>query len=198
MKKRYKNRLIIDKYVPELGGVFRISDLKTILNETHPTSLYRTIDQLVEENQLQRFVRGIYISESPNLEILSQRIAPESYISFTRILSENHIVGVSPDFLVEGAKVGKNKTYKNGNIEIRHYGISKELFFGYKSENGILKATAEKAWLDVMYHHLHGTIFPFNVYEDLDKSKLDEAVICRFLKKYRNPKFVNFIKGQLG
>jgi len=197
MKKLIEHSKLIEKHCDEMGGVFRTSDLKTVLNERHTKSLYRSIDQLVEIGALRRFCRGFYVTENPSVEVLSQRLAPKSYVSMTNILSENQMIGISPKNFVEAVKIGKNKFYENEGIQIRHYGIKEELFFGCENIDGLSKATKEKAWLDVMYFHQHGARFLFNPFEDINFSEINTEKIREHLLKYSNPKFIKFIEGLL-
>ena len=55
-------------------------------------------------------------------------------------------------------------------------------------------ATKEKAFLDTLYFYQKGTRFYFDIYSDIDISQLDRSIIFKYLKSYKNPKFIKFVK----
>jgi hypothetical protein len=69
------------------------------------------------------------------------------------------------------------------------------MFFGFETKAGLHKATAEKALLDTLYFHQHGTKFTFDIYSDLNWEHLNFDLISAYLKRYYNPKFVKFVEG---
>jgi hypothetical protein len=69
--------------------------------------------------------------------------------------------------------------------------------FGYTATDGVQFADAEKAVLDVLYFHLRGRRYPFDIYSDIDFEKLDQGRLRSHLERYRNPKFVAFVRALL-
>jgi hypothetical protein len=69
--------------------------------------------------------------------------------------------------------------------------------FGTEIKNGIRYADPEKAFLDTLYLYQKGRRFPFNIYTDMNLDGLKASRIRNYLARYRNPKFISFVKGIL-
>jgi hypothetical protein len=186
---------LIEKWAPKNGGVFSIGDLKSLFNEDNPGLLYRRINALCRDSVLTRFRRQFYLSESFNPEILALRIVPGSYISFGNVLSRHLLIGSIPAKTVYAVKTGRNRLFRGAWGAISFFGLAPRLMFGYTYENGIPYASAEKAFLDTLYFYQKGRRFSFDVYSDIDLSRLNKKQIRLWLVRYRNPKFVSFVKG---
>lgn len=178
-------------------GVFSKGDLQSALRERHPAAFVRRVGALLENGVLQRFCRGWYVTEGFDLATLSQRIAPESVISFTTVLARHLIVGPSPERTVVAVKTGRPRKYTDGEYVIEHVSIAERLLFGFEFVDGVRLADPEKAFLDTLYFHLRGRRFPFDVYSDIAVDRLDGDRVRRYLSRYRNPKFVSFARGIL-
>jgi hypothetical protein len=124
-------------------------------------------------------------------------MAPESYISFTTVLAQSLLVGTSPERRVIAAKIGRTRTYAALGYEIVHVGIAPHLFFGFETRDGVKYADKEKAVLDVLYFHMRGRIFPFDLYSDIRFEELDQRKVERYLERYENPKFIAFAESIL-
>jgi hypothetical protein len=179
------------------AGVFSTADLKTALAEPHPAAFGRRVRDLIAHNVLFRFSRGFYVAEEFALPMLSQRIAPDSCISFETVLARNLVIGTSPDRRVVATKLGRTRRYQARGFEIEHVGISAGLLFGCEPTDGVRYADVEKAVLDVLYFHLRGRRFAFDIYSDMHLTKLDLGRVREYLKCYRNPKFVAFAQRVL-
>lgn len=173
-------------------GVFSKADLQTALAERHPAAFVRRVNVLLENGVLRRFCRGWYVTEGFDLATLSQRLAPESYVSFSTVLAQDLIIGPSPDGKIVAAKIGRPRRYVAGGDVIEHVSVADGLFFGFSSIKGVRFADAEKAFLDTLYFHLRGRRYPFEVYSDMAVERLDEGRVRGYLERYRNPKFVAF------
>jgi hypothetical protein len=178
-------------------GVFTTADLQVILAERHAAAFTRRVRALIEAGVLQRFSRGMYVREGFDVHTLSQRLAPDSYVSFGDVLARHLIIGTRPARQLLAAKSGRAHVYRGLGIEIVHVHIAPHLDFGHATENGVRWADAEKATLDTLYFHLRGRRYPFDVYSDLDTSRLDAARLEDYLTRFRNPKFVAFARGVL-
>jgi hypothetical protein len=188
---------IVGQLAGEQGGVFSKADLQNAFAEPHPAAFVHRIRYLVDNGILRRFSRGWYVSESFDLATLSQRIAPDSYISFGTVLARHLVIGTNPSSQVIAVKVGRSRSYAALGFSIEHVGISSHLFFGYSSVDGIRYADAEKAVLDTLYFHLRGRRYPFDIYSDINLGKLDQTRLREYLNRYRNPKFVAFAESTL-
>jgi hypothetical protein len=182
-------------WTEEQRGVFAKSDLQTILGEKHPAAFVRRVGALVEQHALRRFVRGWYVTERFDLPTLSQRLAPESYVSFGNVLAEQLVIGTRPARQVTAVKVGRTRTYKGLGVRIVHVGVTRPLFFGFQARDGVCYAVQEKAFLDSLYFHLRGRRYGFDVYGDIHHERLDRERIAEYLAHYRNPRFVAFVRN---
>lgn len=197
MNKLLKDVKLMNKYSGEMGGVFSKGDLQRLFGQNKPVLLYRRIRILEEAGILSRFSRGFYVTPGFNPELLSTRINPDSYISLGTLLAKKLMIGSTPATTVYAVKTGRNREYKGAGLTLFYAGISENLFFGYTVENGIRFAIAEKALLDTLFFYQRGYSFSFNVYEDIDITRLDQKLIFQLLSKFRNPRFISFVKGYI-
>lgn len=179
------------------GGVFSTADLRAALAEPHSSAFSRRVRKLLEHEVLFRFTRGFYVTDEFELPVLSQRIAPDSCISFETVLARRLVIGASPVRRVVATKVGRTRRYAARGFEIEHLGISAHLSFGSEHTGGVRYANAERAVLDVLYFHLRGRRYAFDIYSDIQRRKLDVGRLRRYLRRYQNPKFVAFAKRVL-
>lgn len=197
MKKIFYYNKLIQKHSANHLGVFTITDLRNLFSPSDQTSLYRYIRILEAENIIKKYINGIYITPNFRLDAVSQKICEKSYISFGNVLAKNLLIGSIPKHKIYSVKIGKTKTYKNKEGDITHWGISKDLFFGYQIIDGIKYADKEKAFLDTLYFYQKGKKFSFNIYHDINFDLLDINKVNQYLKKYKNPKYISFVKGVL-
>ncbi len=179
------------------AGVFSTADLRAALAEPHSSAFARRIDHLIEEQILWRFTRGFYVAADFDLSVLSQRIAPTSCISFETVLASGLVIGTNPSKRIIATKVGPARSYSARGFEIEHLSISSHLAFAWRQQSGVRLADKEKAVLDVLYFHLRGRRYAFDIYSDLNLAKLDMDRISKYLSHYRNPKFVAFVRNVL-
>lgn len=183
---------------PQQRGVFSSADLRAILPDPNPAAFARRAEALQRSGVLRRFLRGWYVAEEFDLATLSQRLTPESYISFANALSRDLLIGRRPDRQVMAVRVGRNRVYRAFGFEIAHLGLAPHLFFGYETLDGVQYADAEKAVLDTLYFHLRGQRYVFDPFSDVDPSRLDPGRLRDYLGRYRNPRFVAFARNTLG
>jgi len=188
---------LLRSFDAEQRGVFSKADLQTAFGEPHPAAFVRRVNKLLDQKILRRFCRGWYVGEAFDLATLSQRLAPNSYISFGTVLARNLLIGTSPDRQIVAVKTGRPRRYACESYIIEHVGVTEELLFGFSRINGIRYADAEKALLDTFYFHLRGRRYPFDIYSDISLHKLDQERLRDYLNCYRNPKFVTFVQGIL-
>lgn len=175
-------------------GVFSRSDLETAFAEKHLAAFTRRVRTLVDAGVLRRFCRGWYVTDGFDLATLSQRLAPESYVSFGTVLARELLVGTASPSKVVAVKLGRPRRYVHENYVIEHVGVTRELLFGFSALDGVRHADPEKAVLDVLYFHLRGRRYEFDIYSDVAYHKLDPVRVRDYLRRYRNPRFVAFAR----
>lgn len=197
MKKIFNYIELINQNAADLGGVFTYADLAAICNCSDNTLLPRYINQLEEVGIIQKYIRGFYVTKAFNPQILSQKISPESYLSFETILSKHIVIGTIPISRISAVKLGKSKKYQSAKIEIEHLATSQKTFFGYFEKSGLKEADSEKALIDTLYFYVKGRKATFDIYSDLNMAKLNRGKIEKYLESYSNPKFLKFVYGVL-
>lgn len=196
MKKESDARAVA-RVASALRGVLTNADLQALLADPHPASFIRRVRALEQDQVVRRFCRGFYVHEPFDLPTLSQRLAPDSYVSFGTVLAQHLVIGTRPERQLIAAKLGRPRTYRGLGHEIVHLHIARHLDFGHAAVRGVHFADAEKAVLDALYFHLRGRCYPFDIYSDLDVSRLDRKRLRTYLARYRNPKFVTFARRVL-
>jgi len=197
MNRALNDSQLVQRYAQRMQGVFAVGDLERLLNETNPVVLHRRIRALQEADLLQRCVRGIYATPGFVPEALAARINPDSYVSLGSALARELMIGSVPSAAVYSVKVGKGRTYRGAGLTLDYAGVTREMFFGFQAVDGIRCATREKALIDTLYFYLRGRRYSFNVFEDVDTSRIDPALVETYLCRYRNPRFVAFVRGFL-
>ena len=178
----------LEKWAEELGGVFTLGDLRVLNGELGEAGVYKKIQRLVEGGELVKVKRGLYALPSASLEAISARIEPEAYVSMGTVLSRHLMIGSIPARRLQAVKLGVPRTYVCALGTIEHVSIAPHLFFGFEVVKGLRVATPEKAWLDACYYRTKGREFSFDLDSDVDRERLDEAIITSYLKAY-DPRF---------
>jgi hypothetical protein len=187
----------IQRLAPGQSGVFRLEDLRTALGEPHRAALYRRIDRLIALDVLARCTRATYVAESFDLAVLSQRIAPDSAVSFETVLADALVIGPKPSHRISAIRGGRSATYAVRGLSVEHFHVAADMRFGEESRNGVRHTVPEKALLDVLSFHLRGRRALFDLHTDVRIDALDRVVLREFLTRYRNPRFVAFARDVL-
>lgn len=188
----------LQKFQNELGGVFTFVDLYNLIGFHHAASNQKAINRLIKNKILTRVKRGLYVTANFDLWHLAIRIQNNSYISMHSVLAKKGLTGTLSHNRVDIVTTGLGKTITFQNYRIRIVKISKDLFFGFqKIKNGICVADPEKAFLDILYYHSHGHKFAIDPVQEIDIEKLNKTKLSKYLSRYKNPKFVQFVKGVL-
>ena len=181
----------IQEWAGEVDEVFDLCDLRVVLGDRTESALYKRLNSLVEDKILVKVKRGIYATPHASLATISSRIDPSAYISTGTILARCATIGSVPARKIQAVKTGRPRAYRCGLGMIEHLSIRPALYFGFEHSDGILRATPEKAFLDVCYYAYCGKTFSFDPENDVDPSELDRDIIARYLEKY-DPRFVAF------
>jgi hypothetical protein len=160
-------------------GCFSKHDIQTALNEPHASALVRRINALQAHRILRRVTRGWYVTADFDPAVLSQRIAPASYLSLESVLGAEGVVGVRPERRVVAVKTGKARTYESDGISIEHLAVQPALEFGWHLDGVVRRATPEKALLDALYFYQHGTSIALrSVFRRAHRSHRSRAPEC--------------------
>lgn len=177
---------------------FTIADMEKITGLSRG-SLKVALTRLAANKVLTRVSRGVYqlsLSEIDVKKIANQLYYP-SYLSFESALSFYGILSQIP-YTQTFATVKKSKKMELWNTEVEFTQLKEELFFGYKLEQGIYIAEAEKALLDQLYLVSRGkrsiSIQELDL-KNINKAKF-YAYAGRFPKYIRS--FVAEVKNYLG
>jgi len=194
MKQLLNINSLILKYSETQKGVFSLGDLKNLIGSKNKSHLYRILTKLSEADIIQQYCRGFYVVKGFDLEVLSQRIAPKSYISFGSVLSKHLIIGSVPNYRVLSVKLGPTRYYDNLSYKIEQHSIKEDLFMGYITKKGVNIASPEKAFLDIVYFYQKGMKLSFDIYSDIDFDAFDKNIVLDLLKHYKNNIFNSLVK----
>ena len=179
-----KDGMLLEKWSESMKGVFTLADLRALYSDISDDGLYKKLKRMEEAQQLIKVRRGLYARPSASLIDISTRIEPTAYISTGTVLERCMMVGAIPGRRVQAVKVGVPRTCKCALGVIEHLSIATHLYFGFTREDGVCVATPEKAWIDTCYFAYKGRAFSFDLDTDVDKSRLDDALLTEYLKPY--------------
>ena len=189
----------LERLSSDMGGVFSRNDLVTLLNipETSVGKLDRIISLLVKNRLLYRFCRGYYVRKKFDIGILSQKIDPNSYISFTNVLGRCCVVGVTAgNSIIAVSSRPRPRIFSSALGTIKYVTMYKSFMnFGIEREDNLWIANPERALIDVLYFYKRGMQFNFNVYSDINVNLLDIEKVLIYLKNYKNPNFTGFVRS---
>lgn len=189
---------LVAKFTPSQQGVFRISDLSNLFLSTSQLTLMRTLTKLTKMGALTRIQRGFYVAPQFNSWLLAQNMAPKSYVSMDSVLAQNGLIGTVPERSLSIVDIRRGRTITTPQGIIRSFAIQPDLRFGYQyNKSGVAVADSEKAFLDLLYFYTKGQRFVIDPRNEVDISKLNRKKINKYLKHYKNPKFIQFVKGLL-
>jgi hypothetical protein len=189
--------LTIQRLESAQAGVFSLDDLRTTLAEPHRAALFRRVRRLVATGVLARCTNGLYVAEEFDPGVLSQRIAPDSAISFETVLADALVIGPRPSRRISAIRDGRSQTYSVRGFTVEHRRLASNLRFGEVTKDGVRSTVPEKAMLDVLTFHLRGRGALFDVRTDVRLERLDRDVLRDFLSRYRNPRFIAFARDVL-
>lgn len=187
----------INRLAPDQRGVFSISDISNLMPIGPALAVNRTVDRLVKAGTLIKIQRGLYVTPQFDLGALSRRIAPKSYVSMDTVLARNGLIGTVSKYSFSVIDIRRGRTIKTPRGPIRFYAIQPDLRFGFEYQGAVAFADSEKAFLDILYFYTKGHRFVTDPRNEVDVSKLNRKKINEYLRHYKNPKFIQFVKGLL-
>jgi len=169
---------------PEQRGVFTLADFRVLYSRDSAPTRFRKLEKLVEAGELFRVKKGVYARPDADLRVVSQRIAPDSYLSLGTVLAEEGLIGSIPGRRVWAVRPGRPRQYSYAGGVIEHLSIDPDLCFGTVLREGLRRADAEKAFLDACYFQFKGRRLPFDLLEDVDREALNEERMSLYLKTF--------------
>lgn len=180
-------------YAEKMDGVLTMPDIKVLFAKQGEPAIFKKLKEFLREGALIKVKRGVYAVPSASLDVVSQRIEPDSYITAGAVLAREMVIGSIPTQKVHAAKIGRPRIYKCGLGIIEHLSLKRELYFGFASRNGVKYACPEKAFLDACYFYFKGRRFSFDLSEDVDVSALDGVLMAEYLRAY-DRRFIGFFR----
>jgi hypothetical protein len=190
-------RIKFKSLLKEQKGVFSSSDLWAIVSPTSSVDFYRQIKKLEKEKLVYKVCRGFYVAKNFSKAHLIMAMKPEAYLSLEFALAYYNLIGTYTENKIRPILAQVNRNIESDMITIDYKKIKEDLIFGHQVIDGIRIATKEKAFLDTLYFYQKGVKFYFDIYSDIEIEVLDKKVIHKYLKKYKNPKFIKFVQDYL-
>ena len=150
---RTTNQDIVFAVYKDKRTVFRLNDIALLVGESNFQSLNKKLNYYVHTGKLKNPRRGIYTKLEYNPEELACNIYTPSYISLEYVLQKSGIIfqydsGITAvSYLSRSIEVtGKNFLFRKikGEVLVNTAGINRH-------ENHVNIASAERAFLDLMY-----------------------------------------------
>lgn len=164
----------------DIRTVFRLNDVAMLTGETNFQLLSQKLNYYVRTGKLQNPRKGIYAKPDYSDEELACTIYTPSYISLEYVLQKNGIVfqfdsRISVVSYLSRTIEVENKTYLyrkiKGEILVNTSGINRQ-------NNQVNIATAERAFLDVLYLNAESYFDNLNI--------LNKELIYRLLPVYQS------------
>ena len=173
-------------------GYFSVADLEKITG-LERSSLKVKLNRLLKQEVLVRLKRGVYQLSLNTIDVkrVANQLYYPSYLSFESALSAYGVLSQIP-YTQTFATIRKSKKMVIWETEVEFTQLKKDLFFGYKLENGIYIAEPEKALLDQIYLVKRGKR-SIN-FDELDLRVINRAKLNEYRKKF--PNYIsNFVKS---
>lgn len=179
----------------EVDHVLTMSDLRVLFARYSDAAVFKKLEAGVREGFLVKVKQGVYALPTASLASISQRLAPQSYVSTGTILAKALVIGSIPSRRIQAVKVGRSRIYRCTLGVVEHVSVKKDLFFGYETRDGICFATPEKAFLDVCYFLSKGRRFSFDPMQDINLSALNGKRVREYLSAY-DRRFTTYFKAR--
>ena len=164
---------------------FTLSDLAKIF-DIKEESLKVALSRWVKNGKILRIRKNAYQLPDKIYDFrkTAWQLYPPCYLSFESALNEYGILNQIP-YIITFATTNKSKKMTLGQQEVEFRQIKKDLFFGYKMQNGLFTALPEKALADQIYFVSRG-LANLN-FKELDLSDVSPRKFKSFIKSYPKP-----------
>ncbi len=179
----------------EVDNVLTMSDLRVLFARYSDAAVFKKLEAVVREGLMIKVKQGVYALPTASLAAISQRMAPQSYVSTGTVLAKTLVIGSIPSRRIQAVKVGRPRIYRCALGVVEHLSVKKELFFGYETKDGIFYATPEKAFLDVCYFLSKGRQFSFDPVQDVNLGELNGKRIREYLSAY-DRRFISYFNAR--
>jgi predicted transcriptional regulator of viral defense system len=164
----------------------KILSPRTLMNASGLGSgaVAKAIGRLCRRGYLVKLYKKTYASKFslPSLEEVAMFYGKPCYVSFESTLSDRGIISQMP-LMLTCATTRKIKNLKTLLGEIVFHHLAPHLFSGYENNKGILRATAEKAFLDYIYINLRNKK-RIPALDEFDLGQLNKKKIKKLVKMY--------------
>jgi hypothetical protein len=179
-----------------MDGVFTLADFRVLYGSDSAATRFRKLEDLVEAGELLRVKKGLYARPDADLRRISQRIAPDSYLSLGTVLAAEGLIGSIPARRVWAVRVGRPRSYDCTLGRIEHLSIAPGLCVGWTLREGLKWADPEKAYLDAWYFSYKGRNLSFDLLEDVDRDRLDAEKLAAYVSVY-DRRFQVYYRNQM-
>lgn len=166
-------------------------DLSAILEIPQGRNLENTIQKLITSNVLTQIEKGKYFKtnnvpldfEMANFLYTPSYISLETALNYYGVLSQfpHEITSISTKKAIQKEISGKSFSYSR---------IKKEIFTGYQKIDGILIASASKAFFDYLYF-VSKALRTENYILEMDLAKIDKVEVKKYFDLLKNDKVAN-------
>ena len=174
-----KNDIIFTVY-KDIRTVFRLNDVALLIGETNFQSLNKKLNYYVRTGKLQNPRKGIYTKPNYNPEELACTIYTPSYISLEYVLQKAGIVFQYDSRITAVSYLSRTIEVADQTYLFRK--IKEEILLNtagiIRQDNHINIATAERAFLDLLYLNA-------NYYFD-NLNPLNKQLVYKFLPMYQS------------
>ena len=174
-----KNNIIFTVY-KDIRTVFRLNDVALLIGETNFQSLNKKLNYYVRTGKLQNPRKGIYTKPNYNPEELACTIYTPSYISLEYVLQKAGIVFQYDSRITAVSYLSRTIEVADRTYLFRK--IKEEILLNtagiIRQDNHINIATAERAFLDLLYLNA-------NYYFD-NLNPLNKQLVYKFLPMYQS------------
>ena len=174
-----ENDLIFNLY-NDSRTVYRLNDIAMLLGETNFESLNKRLNYFVRTGKLLNPRKGIYSKTAYNTEELACRVYTPSYISLEYVLQKSGVIFQYNSQISSVCYLSRSIDIEETTFVYRK--IKDEILVDttgiIRNENGVNIATAERAFLDLLY--LDGEYYFDNL------NQINEELINKLLPIYRS------------
>ena len=168
---REKQKILSPRALQAASGLGRAAALKAI-------------QRLIRRGYLIKLYKKTYANKfsSPSLEEIAMYYGKPCYISFESALENYGVISQAP-LVLTCATTRKIKNLNTSLGQIIFHHLHSRFFNNFENDRGILRAIAEKAFLDYLYINFNnwGSIPPL---DEFNLDLLDKKKIKKLAKKY--------------